>query len=440
MKYFSLVSVTLFLLLSGCAVDFVSRADNSKVYAAASSCHEESEQAETNAINELIKDYPLIARDLKQYVKVDKVDSNGTFCYDAKITKRGWDRYSKALQTRQNELIEYASKKEKLFEYNDKNILVKTMLRERRQFNRKLESAKKLAPVEIEPFLIDNKSLQNSVNVLPSVKIKVHSCNKNRNYNCTVRFFAEVKDESKNLIYSWDFGEGTKSDLKDPTHRYETKGRYSVSLQVTDESGLSTFRKKEIVVGKYSAAQKPGGKNSLKAYFILHKKSYPAHGKVDFDNRSRSSHSKIESYLWEFGDGEKSTVRNPRHRYKKAGKYIVKYKVCSVDKSCAYASTSVIISPSSKKEKDEKSPAFDIRAGTDIQAYIASHGQPSKKIINKKGTTKAYKFASVWLLVKYDKVICAVEEDGFKTTLMGQPKQCGWHKRYAKDYMIELLK
>ncbi|MGB5966305.1 MAG: PKD domain-containing protein [Sulfurimonadaceae bacterium] len=447
MKYFSVVSVLFLLLLTGCNVEFVSRTDNSKIYASSLSCGEENEQTQADAVNELIKNYPLIAEDLKQYVKVDKTDSNGTVCYDAIVTKRGWDRYIRAFKSRQEEIIQYADKHEKIFEYNDKDILIKTMLTERRRFNSKLESAKKLAPMDIEPFLVDYKSLKESINVLPSVKIKVRPCNKNRNYNCEVAFFAETKDESQNLIYAWDFGEGSKSEKRDPTHRYQSEGSYSVSLQVTDESGLSTYRTKEILVTKSKVSQKADDKKSLKAYFILHEKSYTVNEEADFDNRSQSSDSEIVSYLWMFGDGEESTVRNPKHRYKEAGKYVVKYKMCSADNACAYASTSVKIVAESKKAKpavktavvkEQKRPAIDAKAGEDIQAYIASHGQPSKKIVEKKGTTKAYKFGTVWLLVKYDKVVCAVQEEGFKTTLMGQPKKCNWHKRYAKDYMVEL--
>ena len=449
MKFFSFVSILFLLLLSGCKVDFVSRADNAKIYASELSCGSDKAKLQADAVNKLIRNYPLISEDLKQYVKVNKVDANKTRCYEAVVTKRGWDRYTRAFQNRQDEINQYAVKNQKVFEYNDKDILIKTMLAERRQFNNRLESAKKLAPMEIEAFSVDYKSLEKSVNVLPSVKIKVKTCNKNKNYNCKVTFLAEVKDESENLTYRWGFGEGSESEIKDPTHSYETEGRYNVSLQVTDESGLSTVRTKDIMVTKSKVVKQAREKNILKAYFVLNKKSYAVKSEVYFDNRSKSSSSKIQSYLWDFGDDTTSTVRNPKHRYEKAGKYIVKYKVCSADGDCAYASTRVKVveaSVKAKPAKKAKKPAvkekkrltIDAKSGEDIQAYIASHGQPSKKIVKKKGTTKAYKYGTVWLLVKYKKIECAVQEDGFKTTLMGQPKKCNWHKRYAKDYMVDL--
>ncbi len=464
MRYFSLISVVLLLLLfSGCKVEFVSRADNSKVYASGSACGSKREQVQENAVNALIREYPLIAEDLKPYVKINKVDANRTLCYDAVITKKAWSRFSDTLQNRKDEINKYSEKNQKVFEYNNKDILIKTMITERRQFNNKLASAKKLAPVDIEPFAVDYNKVKKSINVLPSAKIIVRSCNKNKNYNCPVTFVAEVNDESKNLTYAWDFGDGSKSEKKNPIYTYNEEGRYNVSLEVTDETGLSTYRSKDILVSKSKQRQETGRKNNLKAYFIMHQKSYTVNSLVEFDNRSQSDYSKIKSYLWKFGDDTESTERNPKHRYKKEGKYVVKYKVCTNDDVCAYASTSVNVVPKPQKTKPVtakktsvkktsakktsvkktsakkiKRAAIDAKAGEDIQAYIASHGQPSKKIIKKKGTTKAYKYGNIWLLAKRGRIECAVLDKGLSTNLMGQPKKCHWHEKHAKQYMVDL--
>lgn len=445
LKYIYSVSLLVLLLLTGCTVDFVSRTDNTKVYASGTACGKDDETTKEDAINNLLRGVPLIAEELKGYVKIDKNDVNGTICYDAVVTKRGWDHYVRTLKTRQEEIVSYLQKQEKVFGYNDKEILVKTTLTERRQFNKILQSAQRVAPVEIEPFSLDYKSLNNSINVLPSVAIKVRSCNKNTYYDCMVSFVAEVNDESKLLSYSWDFGDGSTSVLQTPKHRFKNEGNYNVSLQVTDEAGLSTFRTIDILVSKHKTHRKTGSDKSLIAYFIVNKKSYHVNEEVDFDNRSRSKKSTIKSYFWTFGDGEESTLRNPKHRYKNPGKYSIRYKVCDSDDICAYASTNIKIIAASnnagaktRDAKGAKLSIIDVKMGEDIDTYIATHGQPSKKIINKKGTTKGYKFGRVWLLVKHGKVECAVDENGFKTTLMGQPKKCNWHKRYAKDYMVEL--
>ena len=50
------------------------------------------------------------------------------------------------------------------------------------------------------------------------------------------------------LTYKWIFGDGSESFVKSPSHRYEKSGRYSVSLVVTDTSGLSSYSTQDIYV------------------------------------------------------------------------------------------------------------------------------------------------------------------------------------------------
>ncbi len=459
MKYFSLIGVMFFLLLSGCKVDYVSRVDSNKVYATGSACGTSKEQVKEDAVNDITKNYPLIAKDLKEYISVYSVESNTSICYEAVITHKRWSRYASVFQDRKEQITEHSTEYVGIFEYNNKDVLINTLLTERQQFNKKLETAKKIAPMKVEPFSVDFKSLENSINVLPSVKMKVQGCNSSKNYKCDVKFVANVKDESKELTYLWDFGEGSKSEKKSATHRYATEGSYSVSLQVTDESGLSTFRVKDVLVTKSKQKQKKKAKkkSSLKAYFILKKKYYSVNQNVFFDNRSRSTGSEIKEYLWEFGDGETSTVRNPKHSYKKTGKYVVKYKVCNAEQDCAYASTRVnVVTPSKKKAKPAavkkpvaKAPAkretpvlktagIDAKKGETIQSYMAIKGPAAKTIAKKNATMKAYLYGSVWLLVKRDKIECAVQEGALKTSLMGHPKKCRWHEKNEKDHMVML--
>ncbi len=451
-KYFSLMSVVFFLLLSGCKVDYVSRADSNKAYVSGSACGTSKEQVKEDAVNDITKNYPLIAEDLKEYISVYALESNTSICYEAVITHKRWSRYASVIQDKKEEITGHSTEYVGIFEYNNKDVLINTLLTERQQFNKKLESAKKIAPMEVEPFSVDFKSLENSVNVLPSVKMQVRGCNSSKNYKCDVKFMANVKDESKELTYLWDFGEGSKSEKKSATHRYATEGSYSVSLQVTDESGLSTFRVKDVLVTKSKQKQKKKAKkkSSLKAYFILKKKYYGVNQSVFFDNRSRSTASEIKEYLWDFGDGATSTVRNPKHSYKKRGKYVVKYKVCNADKDCAYASTRVnVITPAKKAtapkpvKKEQKAailttPGIDAKAGETIESYMAKKGPPAKKIAKKNATMTAYLYGSVWVLAKRGKIECAVQEDALKTSLMGHPKKCRWHERNEKGHMVML--
>ena len=57
----------------------------------------------------------------------------------------------------------------------------------------------------------------------------------------TVQFLNESKAGTSPIrLYRWDFGDGTTSNLPNPTHTYYEAGRYSVTLSVTTAVGAST--------------------------------------------------------------------------------------------------------------------------------------------------------------------------------------------------------
>ena len=54
-----------------------------------------------------------------------------------------------------------------------------------------------------------------------------------------VRFIDISPDpEGKIASWSWNFGDGSSSDLKNPVHKYEKAGDYAVSLTVSDDEGV----------------------------------------------------------------------------------------------------------------------------------------------------------------------------------------------------------
>jgi hypothetical protein len=53
--------------------------------------------------------------------------------------------------------------------------------------------------------------------------------------------------------YSWNFGNGTTSNLKDPSVVYNEGGNYQVTLTVTGKGGTSTYSQTVIVKNKYTS-------------------------------------------------------------------------------------------------------------------------------------------------------------------------------------------
>ena len=63
----------------------------------------------------------------------------------------------------------------------------------------------------------------------------------------TVSFINNSRDpDGDNLIYKWNFGDGSESDEQSPVHKYESSGSYNVTLVVTDPSNVSSYATREI--------------------------------------------------------------------------------------------------------------------------------------------------------------------------------------------------
>ena len=112
--------------------------------------------------------------------------------------------------------------------------------------------------------------------------------------------------------YHWDFGDGTTSTDKQPTHTYTQLGNYTVTLIATNTNGCSDT----LVKKAYIKIQKPA--------ITIH--NLPRTGCTPQTVRPTASvqaNEAVSSYRWNFGDGTFSTEAAPAHTYSKAGNYTV---------------------------------------------------------------------------------------------------------------------
>ncbi len=114
--------------------------------------------------------------------------------------------------------------------------------------------------------------------------------------------------------YLWNFGDGTTSPLPNPGHVYTTEGNFQATLTVTDNSGCAqTFS----VFPAISV-------NLPMANFTL---TGTGHGCTDINVYFQNTSQNADGYLWQFGDGNNSTVESPIHYYGQAGVYDVSLTV-----------------------------------------------------------------------------------------------------------------
>jgi PKD repeat protein len=109
--------------------------------------------------------------------------------------------------------------------------------------------------------------------------------------------------------YLWLFGDGDSSRLQSPTHVYKSAGKYNVSLIVTSQSGCKdSITKTEQVYAGPIASLGFNGVSCLNT-------------PVSFTNNTTGAGT--ISYVWNFGDGDSTTITNPTHTYTNLGTYTV---------------------------------------------------------------------------------------------------------------------
>ena len=112
--------------------------------------------------------------------------------------------------------------------------------------------------------------------------------------------------------WSWDFGDGNTSTQENPSHAYTKPGSYTASLTVSNKAGSNTATLTITVMGPPSAS-----------FSASETKAKPG-SNIQFTDKSTGD---IDSWSWDFGDGDTSTEQNPAHTYAERGDYTVSLTV-----------------------------------------------------------------------------------------------------------------
>ncbi len=124
------------------------------------------------------------------------------------------------------------------------------------------------------------------------------------------------------VSFDWDFGDGESSTLVNPQHSFDEVGNFTVSLTVKDNDGAESTvsRLFQVLVS---------GENAAPVAFIS---AEPWFGfiplEVSFDaSESFDSDGSIESFGWDFGDGETGVGETVSHSFDEEGVFLVKLTV-----------------------------------------------------------------------------------------------------------------
>ena len=120
-------------------------------------------------------------------------------------------------------------------------------------------------------------------------------------------------DGTQLVDWRWSFGDGASSTERNPAHAYAAPGTYTVSLTVTDDLGLTDTMTQSLVVnGRPPVASFNASCTLLSCAFT---------------DASSDPDGTIVSWLWSFGNGYGSFLKNPPYTYAAAGTYVVSLTV-----------------------------------------------------------------------------------------------------------------
>ncbi len=135
--------------------------------------------------------------------------------------------------------------------------------------------------------------------------------------DCKAPFTVKYTNQTANGVsFKWTLPGSSNSTDENPTAIYNTAGSYNATLMVTNAFGCSATLTKN----KYI--------NIVKPKVLL--PNLPDSGCISFTKTFRDSvvvDDAVTGYLWQFGDGNTSTQKNPTYTYNTAGNYTVKLTI-----------------------------------------------------------------------------------------------------------------
>ena len=148
-------------------------------------------------------------------------------------------------------------------------------------------------------------------------------------FSGTVPLDVTFSDTSLNnpTFWNWSFGDGSYSEIRNPVHSYTSNGNYSVSLTAANAMGSSTKTRIEYITIPGFLLAPPIEKN-------VEFTGTPTYGIAPFTVKFTDASTGFNNsgmYLWDFGDGSTSTVRNASHIYTTQGSHTVSLTVTGSD-------------------------------------------------------------------------------------------------------------
>jgi gliding motility-associated-like protein len=149
--------------------------------------------------------------------------------------------------------------------------------------------------------------------------------------------FAEITQPTQ-TDWDWNFGDSNStsntSTNQAPSHLYSGAGLYDVSLSITTTEGCVTDT---ILTDYIEVFPLPSANFELDPELIN-----LLNAEINFTDLSNGN---LDSWNWNFGDGENSTLQNPEHLYQDTGTYTINLLVTTIHGCTDETQRQLIVEP-----------------------------------------------------------------------------------------------
>ena len=151
-----------------------------------------------------------------------------------------------------------------------------------------------------------------------------------------VRFTDSTTNNDSIIRYEWHFGDGTVSNLQNPTHQYSSPGIYTVMMNVTTQAGcVDTMRRPNVIKVSQTPDISVGGDS------VICVNEFLTHLGV-FERQDTG----VIRWSWQFPNGNSGNVQNPpRQQYNTAGTFNVNTVATNVDGCADTATKRIFVNP-----------------------------------------------------------------------------------------------
>ncbi len=153
------------------------------------------------------------------------------------------------------------------------------------------------------------------INVLSAITPSFSVANKCSN-SSTIFKDNSVISAGTITTWNWNFGNGSSSNIQNPTFVYTSPGKYNVQLTTTSDQGCSNSFSKEVIIDAKPIVN-----------FKVNQLAGCVPETIIFSNLSIAPDS--STYSWSFGDGAKGLAKDTNHTYSAVDSFTVKYIVTS---------------------------------------------------------------------------------------------------------------